>query len=520
MKKLQEIASEKQKTASVNNLLLHVAKGSGILFTGKLLAHVIKFITVFLIARLLMAEEFGRYNLALSVVMLVAGLSVLGFNTCLARYSSIYSKRNDTVKLVGTLQLCLGVPTLFGLLLTVALYFCASPVATVCFHDPELIPVIKLGCLIIPFLSLNLALTGAVKGLSQINQLVIADSLFLPSARLVMVTLFSLLIGIDALWAVASYHIALFGSTMLLLFFVHERVRLGPPSQIAEIDVKEILTFSLPVYLSKILLIIRKPLQTFLLGSLSSLASVGVFAIATQINILGRFFHNAVVTSSMPVIAAIHSEKELDQLRLFYQTTSKWTLTLNLPLFLILILFPVEILSIFGSSFESGVSVVMILAWTNLINTGTGLCGVLLDMSGHTTIRLVNSFFISVCTIGLNLWLIPAKGMIGAAWAVLSVELIANTLRICEIYFLYRILPFNISFLKPVAAGCCSLVSIIVIESFFSSTSLFFTAFKALILAMIFVGAIMALGFSAEDQMVLSTLKRKTKHLISSNRPG
>jgi len=198
-----------------------------------------------------------------------------------------------------------------------------------------------------------------------------------------------------------------------------------------------------------------------------------------------------------------------------YQTASKWTFTLNLPFFLLVLLFPSEILSIFGQSFVSGATALSILAWANLVHTGTGICGVMIDMTGNTNLKLVNSILTVAITVGLNALLIPRWGLVGAAIAALAAAIIINVLRLLEVFALFRLLPYNWSFLKPVVAAAVVLLVARSIDFLFpAQTNLVFTIINMLILIVAYGGIILLLGLSEEDLMVLTRVRRRVLALL------
>ena len=82
-----------------------------------------------------------------------------------------------------------------------------------------------------------------------------------------------------------------------------------------------------------------------------------------QVTLLGTMFHVAIVAASMPLFAALHERNDRSGLEHLYRTTSKWTLAANLPLFLVLVAFPTQILSIFGPEFREGDTALAIMAW-------------------------------------------------------------------------------------------------------------------------------------------------------------
>jgi O-antigen/teichoic acid export membrane protein len=173
-------------------------------------------------------------------------------------------------------------------------------------------------------------------------------------------------------------------------------------------------------------------------------------------------------------------------------------------------LFRGPILSIFGESFAGGSAALAILAWGNLVNTGTGVCGVILNMTEKTTLTLLNSVLLFILVTGLNVLLIPQWGLIGAAVASLTAVVVINLLRLLEVFILFRLLPYNSSFIKPIVAGLTALVTVWSIGQLFDTeANLVYTAISAAILLIIYSGMILLLGLSDEDRLVLARISRR-----------
>jgi O-antigen/teichoic acid export membrane protein len=279
------------------------------------------------------------------------------------------------------------------------------------------------------------------------------------------------------------------------------------------------LRFALPIYLTSLIGIFGANIKTVLLGALNTVTSVGIFAAASQINTVGQLFHGSIVTASAPIVSELYDQGEREQMGRFYQTVTKWTFTMNLPLFLIVLLFPVPILSIFGKSFVSGASALTVLAWANLVNTGTGICGSVLEMTGNTSLKLINSIVTFALTLGLNALLIPHWGLMGAATASLAASATINLLRLFEVFVLFRLLPYNVSFVKPVTAGIVALaVALAIRQSFPTEVNLVYTAMNVTILLAVYVSAILLLGLSEEDRTVLARVGRRVSAMLSKQR--
>ena len=80
------------------------AKGGGIVFGGRLFVWAARFGLAVLLARLLGADLYGIYNIALSIATLGAAFAVIGLDSALIRYMAVYSRRGDRAGLLGTLR--------------------------------------------------------------------------------------------------------------------------------------------------------------------------------------------------------------------------------------------------------------------------------------------------------------------------------------------------------------------------------------------------------------------------------
>jgi O-antigen/teichoic acid export membrane protein len=262
----------------------------------------------------------------------------------------------------------------------------------------------------------------------------------------------------------------------------------------------------------------RGNLQTIFLGTLSAVSAVGIFSAATRVNLLGQMFHQSIATVSRPIISELHDRGDRKSIASFYQTTTKWTFTLNLPLFLIVLLFPSTILGVFGASFVAGATALSILAWRNLVEAGTGISGVVIDMTGRTKLKLINSVITTALILILNVLLIPRWGLAGAAAAALIASITLNFLRVSEVFLLYRMIPYDVSFFKPVAAGLLALsVTWAMRQLLHTESNLVLAGLNATLLVSVYAALVFALGLSQEDRLVLNRLRKRTGRLFSRN---
>lgn len=490
------------------------AKGGGILLGGKFFAYGARFVIGILLARFLAAEQYGLYNLSFAAVEIAAGLAACGLGAALVRYIPIYRSRQDESRLWGTIQIGLILPALVSLFLSIALYILAIPIAEQWFEEPKLAPLLQLVSPAIVFFTLVDMLAAATRGFKEMRYTVIAQDVVLSVVKLFLL-LAMVLIGLTAARAVTATSLTEMIVCGLLFFFLNKQFPLRRPLATGQREIGEIVKFSSPMYLADIIIKFSGNIKALLLGTLHNVASVGVFSVASQVTMISDMFHSSIVTVSQPIISEISSRGDRNQLKNFYQTVSRWSLTLNFPLFLALLLFPGPIISIFGETFTNGIVVLKILAWTGLVNTGTGICGVLIDMSGNTRLKLVNTIISVTVSISLSFLMIPTWGLIGAAIASLTSAIIINLLRLIEVFILFRLLPYNAIFLKPLIAGGIAFSLMWIASWFYPTVDLLHLIVSLPLLVAIYVGLLLLLGLSEEDRLIVQRLRRRVENMLS-----
>ena len=484
------------------------AKGGGTLFAGRLFTWGIRFGIAIMLARLLGADGYGVYNLALSVASIGAILPLLGLDSAIVRYTAIFARRGDWAAVRANLRFMLRISLFLSLAVTVSLIALAEPIAGALLHDRGLAPLVMISALMVPTLVLNIQLGSALRGLRNIGHEVLADQVAQPLIRLALLVALAIL-GISVAEALIAWTIASFAATALLVFFLVRTLRHHAAGHGVRLSMGELLRFSAPVFLSNVVSKSGTQLQTILLGALSTVSAVGVFAVATNVNLIGSLFHSSLVSASMPLFAATQDQKDRSALERLYQLTSKWSLSLNLPIFLAVVAFPQALLAVFGPGFaETGAVPLMILSAANLVNAGTGMSGAALDMTGHTKLKLLNATISVGIGIALNLMLVPWLGLVGAAIAALAVTAGTNLLPLAEVLLLVRMSPYNRSFMKPIAAGAAALAVTVAVKMLLGGAGELVVLATGIPVLLVTYGAVLlGLGIDEDDRLVLRRIR-------------
>ena len=508
---------DSHQSPAFERVMLTVVKGGGILFAGKVLLSASRLITAILLARLLSVEQFGLYSLAISASGIIVGISLLGLEVAQVRFVAIAASRKDEVGLWGAFQIGIGLTTLLSVITSTGLFAIAYPIAANFFHEPRLAPLLQFACLIVPFLVSNEVLGGTTRGLKNMHHAVIAQDIFQPLIRLILIVILGIA-GLTARQAIIIFGISGGISALLLLIFLNKQFSLRRPIGVDLRNVRKMLTFSLPLWLSNLMVTFRNNLEAILLGSLNTITNVGIFRAVSQVNLLGEMVYSSIINSARPTIAELHDRGDREQLGQMYQTVTKWIMTLNLPVFLIIVLFPEPILSVFGKSFVNGASALAIMAWASFVNSGTGMCSSIIDMTGYSKLKLLNTLVRLVSSLVLNIFLIPRWGIMGAAITALIVEIVVNFLAILEVWILFRLLPYKNGILTPMLAGMAAFTAVYLINhlSAWRENPLWLVV-SLLVMFSVYIGVILGLGLDPEDRMLLSHLQKRAKSIITSS---
>ncbi len=507
-------ASDVPLLAALNQTILTTVKGGGIKFFGLLFAYAMRFALGIVMARFMGAEQYGLYSLADTASYLIIGLTMLGLFSALVRYIPIYVSRRDEAGLWGTLQIGLGVPFVISVLAGACLLIFAGPFAEWVFKEPRLSPVLRVVAVALPFGALITAAGAAVRGFNQIQYNVIAEDVFLSLIKLAIVVVLAIS-GLNAVKAMTAHAIGAVLTSLMLLYFLNKLFPLKRPWGAARRDVKEIAQFAGPIYGSTLVNLVGYNLHTVLLGMLNTVAAVGIFTAASRVSTVGTMFYQAISAVAMPIISELHSKRELVQLGHFYQVTTKWIFTFNLPLFLIVLLFSKFIMSIFGNDFVAGATGLVILSVGNLVDAGTGINGEMILMTGNAWLNTINTVIALTLQLTLSFLLIPMWGVMGAAIAVAVATSALNIIRTIEVFVTMRFLPYNKSFVKPVVAGvAAALATRGMAQWFLAKGDLISTGLNMGFLLITYAAMILMLGLSEEDQMVITRLRGRLTAIL------
>ena len=114
-----------------------------------------------------------------------------------------------------------------------------------------------------------------------------------------------------------------------------------------------------------------------------------------------------------------------------------------------------------------------------------------------------------VITIGLDLLLIPRRGVIGAALAAGISMVLVNIIRLLEIWYLLGMQPYNKSMLKPLFAALATGGVTFYLNHLFSFQPLLQLTLGNILLWGTYAIVLFSLGLAEEDLMLVKQTRAK-----------
>ena len=113
------------------------------------------------------------------------------------------------------------------------------------------------------------------------------------------------------------------------------------------------------------------------------------------------------------------------------------------PLYLLAVCYGPEIITVFGHSYRAGADVMVILGLTMLLATACGQVDMVLVTTGRSSWSLINGLLAVGINVGLDLLLIPAYGITGAAIGWSAAIVLTNLMPLAQVAATVRLSPFG-----------------------------------------------------------------------------
>jgi O-antigen/teichoic acid export membrane protein len=482
--------------------VLGMARGGALNVGGALFSQIAFFFITVLLARVLGRAQVGLYAQGFAFLSLLGLLSLSGFRAGLTRFVALHLADDDPAALRGTVRLGLGLSAGGAAVLGAGLVLAAPWLAHHVFTDPRLVTPLRYVGLTLPASVFIDAALSATQGYRTMKPYALVGLIFEPGLRITLTAI-----------ALAGHHglrgamVALVVSnyTGAIAAAVALRRLMGRIESTPRYVPRQLFSFSAISWLASLASTGLIWADTILLGVYKSSADVGVYQVATRLVMLAAFVMLPVNAAFAPRIADLHRRHRTESLRRTYAAATGWILRLSLPGSVACIAFRHELLAVFGHRFEAGATVTLVLALGKLVDSATGPCGLMLNMSGRPVLSLVDNVGVLVVNVTLNLMLIPHYGIIGSAYAWAISLTLVNVVRVVQVKMVLDMYPFDAGEVKAFVAGGAALLASIGVAHI--THGILTLVVGGVVLAVVYVGGIAALGLGDNDRLALESLR-------------
>jgi len=487
-----------------------VAKGAGIVFSGMIAGNLLGMVNQILLGRFLGPENYGLFNLALSVVMIASSISVFGFFGSLARFIPYHLKRNEAETVKSVIDFSSVFVLSIGFIFAAFLYIFSGKIAVSIFHEPRLEQALKIFSVGVPVFGMQSVMRGIFRGFKAVKY----DALiFNIIDRIAKITFF--LISLAFIYKLYGALIAFTAgvlSTVIVSFWLIRRRVFPDYHKFRRTPVaRELLSFSWPLALTGFSFLFVSKTDKIMLGYFMTSQDVGIYMPALVLSNLLIFVATAFKYIFLPVVSEFFTRNDISGLGKLYKSTSKWIFMVVLPLFLLILLFPKEILTIlYGSEYVGGYIALVILSLGIAMNDFAGTAGNILVGGGHTKLNLACEIIAAVTNVLLNIILIPLYGIAGAAIATGISYITRNISSLSFVYRAYRIHPYKSNYIGFLFSGFVSAAIVYVIK-IFSPLSWWLNVFVlgAVFIVVYLFLSLVSRSFDDNDRVILEAVERK-----------
>ena len=396
---------------------LELLKGGSISFIFQILGIGLSYLFILLISRYYGAEGMGIYALSFTVLNIVVLFGKFGLDVSCIKFVGELSEKKEYSKIKGIYLNILILAFPINILLTFILFYLAPYLSEFVFNKVNLTIYFQLIAFAILPMSFRFIHANSIRGMRNIKVYSFIQNISMYLFSLIFLLLFIVLGNSQYSEILIS---VLIGSTfglVLSTFFWLKESKFLQNTYVSSLNLKQILSISTPLLLASSIMLVVSFTDTIMLGIFKTEADVGIYNVVYKIATVGMIIFMAMNTISTPKIASAYSNREVLKLKEIVLQTTKIIFIFTFPFSLIIIIFRVEILSLFGENFTEGSLSLIFLTIGFFIKSILGTSESILQMSNQQKILIYYSSFVAILNILLNYLLIPVYGIDGASFA-------------------------------------------------------------------------------------------------------
>ncbi len=507
----------------LDNSLKRVVKTSFFVFVGIFISKILTYAYKAIIARNFGAEVFGLFSLSLMISGWILAIASFGLDAGLSRYIPFYRGKQQREKIRYLFKHTTSILIISGVIFGVLLFILSETISLRIFNNPQLISFLRIFSIIIPLSLLSGPLMGALKAYEEIGWHSFIFNIFQNAVKLSLLIIL-IVLGVNSDSIAWSY----LSGVLSMVIFAYAILKKKIKELFGKIEIKnaekkkiskKVWGFSWPLLFYSIIGTMFYWTDTFLLGYFKGASEVGYYNSAITIVMLLIIAPELLTQLFFPLVIKAYSQRKTVLIRNLSKQLTKWIFLVNLPVFLLMFLFPGAFINIlFGSVFLVTESALRILAIGILFSSVMTISTHLIYASGKSKIILMNIIISTVINIILNIILIPlpkilfienSYGLEGAAIATTLSIILLNLLFIIQCKKNFSFIPLR---KKMITVALVSVIPTLVL--FYLRSMITMNIFSLILISGLFVLLYLLLvliskSLDKNDWMIIHSIWKK-----------
>ncbi len=389
-----------------------------------------------IITRMLGVQDYGLYVQFTVTISLIMSFATLGLPYAMVRFlSSVKDRKQVQDDLFSSIALIAA----FSILISLVLIAFSESLAKVLFENNTYLVIIL--AVIIPIDCIANALNNMFRVYQEVKKYVVYG-LLKTYIEIAIIT-------IIAFYGYGMIDIALSILVVRSIFLLIILMIVVPPLGIKIprfSRMRDYLKFSLPTIPSNLSSWIINSSDRYIIEIFMGLTYVAYYNPAYNLGSLIQMFMTPINFVLVSLVAKYFEENKIDMLKELFKYSIKYYLLFAIPAFFGLSILSKQILTLIATP-EMAENSYLVVPFSALSYLIMGFGGVSLGFACYlrkkTHIDMINWILIAAINIGLNLFLVPRMGILGAAIATLAASLIGYAF---GIYFAFKYFDFEIDY--------------------------------------------------------------------------
>lgn len=376
------LLKSKIKPYLVTDARMRIAKGAFWGTIGAITTRSITLLLSFVLARILGKERFGEYGIILSTSAMISGFVGLGIGSTVTRYiAGLKSREPERVgKIIGlSTILTLISAIIFGCVF----YFFAPLLALHTLAAPHLTPILQISSITIGLGVINSVQTSTLTGLESFKISSIISTI-LGIFQSVLVVFFAWKEGVKG----AIIALSISSVITVIIYYIISRkelhsVNINVTFRKAWTEWHVLIKYSLPAFLITITVTpVIWASNAFLANQPNGYGQLGIFNAALQWELIVQFLPALFSTAILPVMSDMYGKGDIKGSLNIMWKMMRYISIYVIPLAIVISLLSPIIIKAYGSSFEGGHWVIVIIVFSTVFSTISAQLGNFIAASG------------------------------------------------------------------------------------------------------------------------------------------